>query len=266
MHQYFSKFLIIIGFMILYSCSSNEEVFFPSNLTIENREFIGDELLLHVLDNKNQYPYLDTTQYHVVYNYVQRFYDQVTVFYKNEDSQLSQAWTKDREWRVLILDTDEIHAFCTTGGHLLITSGLLKALRSENELYYLMSFESTLLNSEELYKALSQNISSDKLMRLSDQNYSLSTIQELYNKLFSLSLEKETANKIRAKAVHNICETSVFKTDGYSSIMNKIEMNTTWGIQKAHNQLGECTDCNRCGTHHGGVERYQENVLNHLPR
>lgn len=57
-------------------------------------------------------------------------------------------------FRIGILDTDELNAFATPGGYILITKGLLKLMNSEEELAGVIAHEIGHINYKHLYKSV----------------------------------------------------------------------------------------------------------------
>lgn len=57
-------------------------------------------------------------------------------------------------FRVGILDTDELNAFATPGGYILITKGLLKLIKTEEELAGVIAHEIGHINQKHLYKSV----------------------------------------------------------------------------------------------------------------
>jgi predicted Zn-dependent protease len=57
-------------------------------------------------------------------------------------------------FRVGILDTDELNAFATPGGYILITKGLLNLIKSEEELAGVLAHEIGHINNKHLYKSV----------------------------------------------------------------------------------------------------------------
>lgn len=57
-------------------------------------------------------------------------------------------------YRVGILDTDQVNAFATPGGYILITKGLLKIIQNEQELAGVLAHEMGHINHRHLYKEI----------------------------------------------------------------------------------------------------------------
>jgi predicted Zn-dependent protease len=57
-------------------------------------------------------------------------------------------------FRVGILDTDELNAFATPGGYILVTKGLLKLIQNEEELAGVLAHEIGHINYKHLYKSV----------------------------------------------------------------------------------------------------------------
>lgn len=57
-------------------------------------------------------------------------------------------------FRFGILDTEEVNAFATPGGYVLLTKGLLKNIKSESELAAVISHEIAHINAKHMYKEI----------------------------------------------------------------------------------------------------------------
>lgn len=60
-------------------------------------------------------------------------------------------------YKIGILDTDELNAFATPGGYILITKGLILSLKNEEELAGVISHEIAHINFKHLYKEVNKN-------------------------------------------------------------------------------------------------------------
>lgn len=114
------------------------------DLTPENEYYIGRSLTTTLLA-KNDYRYLDkqaiqSGQLSGVTKYVNQIAAVLSV------AALSTPRKGDRPapiagWHVMILEQDTINAFAAPGGYILITSGAVKAARSEDELAAVIAHE-----------------------------------------------------------------------------------------------------------------------------
>ena len=82
----------------------------------------------------------------------------------DNQSPSDNRWSGD--WQIYIIDNDvEKHAFTLPGGDLFITTGMLTSFEKEYELYYLLTFEATLMHEGYLLDLLKQEYNSLTLLK-----------------------------------------------------------------------------------------------------
>ena len=147
----------------------------PSEFTKTQREELGELLQNAIALNNEQFeilpksPPYDTS----VYWLVQRLYDQATnVMRIDHQAPSDNHWNRDRQWPVTILVSDSKNAFILPGGYIYLTTGLLKSLQEEYELYYILTFEAMLMNEGFLLDRLVSEVNTNTLSDLVNGNAS----------------------------------------------------------------------------------------------
>ena len=218
---------ILLGvFLGLTACHRDDPIPIPPEaFTKIQQEQLGDLLSqaiawdtdrFHILPHKAPY---DTT----VYWLVQRLYDQATNLMRiDHQSPTENRWSKKRPWKVHILVNSGLNAFVLPGGAFYITTGLLKALEEEYELYYILSFEAALMNEGLLLERMSAEINTTKLLNLVEQNYSAEDIDVLKAAIiFSmLAFEEEEVRQNDAYTLNAICKTSQWSRFGLIPLLD----------------------------------------------
>jgi hypothetical protein len=127
--------LFTLCFVILltnYSCDTDNTMYNPI-LSANNENDLGNALYEVSLQNPAEFPILDRVQYADAYNYLDQIMRMVEVKTEIRDKY---------EWEILILDDDDTkNAFTFPGGKIFITTGFLRFMNSEHELFALVAHE-----------------------------------------------------------------------------------------------------------------------------
>ena len=152
-HLFFK--LIFFVLLVMFSGCKPEPIEPSSSesITKSDREILGEKLLGLIKNRPVEYPILaNSGKDTLVYQFVQTLYNQATTIIRLDlNSPASNRWHQDRDWEIHILDKDNIaDAFSLPAGDLFITTGFLKMIKREYELFYLLSFEANLINKKYL--------------------------------------------------------------------------------------------------------------------
>lgn len=224
----FSIFLLL-PLVFMFSCDGGTfEVPAPEEFTKQNREKLG-ELLQNAISENNLYsilpnqPPYDTT----VYWYIQELYNQATLPMRLDNlSPSNDRWNQERDWNIrVVLDDNSAFAFTLPGGDFYISTGFLKKFEEDFELYYVLSFESLLMNEGNLLTRMIEEYNSLTLVNIiqgkaTANNISAKIIaEELPELIFETSLVRE----LDSKTVKEICKTSVFERQGIVLLLNEYD-------------------------------------------
>lgn len=245
----------------------------PSEFTKEMREDLGDMLATAMVDSEDYsiLPALAPTD--STYWYIQTLYQQAISRIKadRESSELDR-WDVERDWQVRILvDDDWQQAFVLPGGDLFITTGLLKSLRQEYELYYLLTFEAALMDGRYVLNRLIMEYDALTLSNLINRQFPANNVSFdiIANDFPNLDFDTDAVVSTDAITLNEICETSVFDKKGIVSIIENVEeadwLSTT-SFDGRESILGEITVQNpeRCGESRTNGS-YRKYVLDRLP-
>ncbi len=265
--------------LLLYSSCSRDtfELPAPEEFSKKNRETLGEILLENILSNNqfsilpNEPPY-DTT----VYWYLQTLYDQAT-FAKHLDHQSpsQDKWNQNRLWQVHIIQDDSFKAaFTLPGGDFFISSGFLKTLREDYELYYLLTFESIIMDERFLLTRLIEEYNSLTLVNILQGNASANqiSIQIIAEELPYLDYDSELVQQIDSRTVHSICESSVFERTGITHLLNNYDETEIDWLLSRESYDGRVDAIPMFSIESGlncgelkSTGKYEEYVLNFLP-
>lgn len=263
---------------LLASCRNDfDPIEKPSDFTKERREELGDLIQAAIAQRPDEFPVLpnippyDTT----VYWFTQTLYNQATnVLRLDNQSVDDNRWDMNRPWRVTILDQESLNAFSIPGGHFYITTGLLKALETEHELYYLLTFEGMLMNERFLINRLISEHNTNKLSNIGKRipNNDGTNAYTLGRTLSELAFESDEVMEVDALTADQICESSIFNRFGVLSILDRLQNDLTFKWLETRyydtptrrdylqNVLDPETGCGSF-TQNGSYKRYILNVL-----
>ena len=224
----------IIGVLAFPSCRK-EDVPAPSTFTKEKREMLGDQMRIAIASNPDKFPVLShNSPADSTYWYIQKLYNQASNIFKIDgQSPSDDRWDRAREWQVMILDMEDIKtAFTTPGGHLYLSTGLLKSLEKEYELYYILTFEATLMHEKYLLNRLINEFNTTTLNNFVQgipPPPSSPSLEDVANMLGELEFDEAMTSEMDEMAVSLICQTSIFDRTGIISIMDQLdEADTKW--------------------------------------
>lgn len=270
--------LIILGWILIfnYACRSEEGTIIPpSAFTKMQREALGKEIKLAIAFEDERFPVLpnippyDTS----IYFYIQTLYNQVTNEMRlDRRSPNSNKWNPERQWNITILKKEEKNAFIIPGGDLYMTTGLLKDLESEHELYYILAFEANLMNEKELLYELFNRFGTNILAKIADKETESMdiTIQNLVEIMDQLSFDYDIVRSIDKETATLICQSSIMDRLGIIRLSEEHNNNWFWlnyrtnyGGRDTYVRTISVSEDIECGDFktNGNYERY---VLSHL--
>jgi hypothetical protein len=256
-------------------CTSDlPEVHSKESFPKQKLEKLGGKMLLEMLNNYQFLP--DIPPYDTsIYWYLQTLYDQATTtIHRDRQSPSSNRWDQGRTWKVFIIKNDTLqHAFSLPGGDFLISTGLLKKLETDHELYALLAFEATLMHRGYQLELLIQRYNAQALENIADgiplaNDLTAATIAAEFPFLEYDVTSIEQADK---ETVATICETSILHPTGLAQVAGKTGLQASQWLQTRPNYGSrESVLQNALGAQHGscggqtGASNYQRFVLNML--
>lgn len=269
--------LCLLVVMLAFSCRKDiDPITNPSEFVKEKREELGDRIQVAISQNPNDFPVLpnippyDTT----VYWYTQTLYNQVTNSLRLDNlSSEDDQWNFDRPWRVSILDDDELNAFAIPGGHFYITTGFLKAMNTENELYYVLAFEAMLVQDKTLLNRLISEHNTNKLSNIGRRipNNDGTDAFTLAQTLSDLTFDESEVMHNDELTAEQICRSSIFNRKGILTILDRLQNDSTfkwletryYDSPTRRDYIQLVLDPGNCGNfiQNGSYERYILDVL-----
>jgi len=226
----------LISIILLSSCRDDlQSIENPSDFVKERREDLGDKIQVAIAQHPDEFPVLpnippyDTT----VYWYTQTLYNQVTNGLRLDPQAADDdQWDYDRPWRVTILDNEGLNAFAVPGGHFYITTGFLKGLQTEHELYYVLAFEAMLMQEKTLLNRLISEHNTSKLSNIGRRipNNDGTDAFTLAQTLSNLEFDDTEVRLTDELAADLICRSSIFNRLGILSILDRLQNDSefTW--------------------------------------
>ncbi|MEZ4961159.1 MAG: M48 family metalloprotease [Saprospiraceae bacterium] len=237
-------------------------------------EHLGDKLLLEMLATYQFLPDIppyDTT----VYWYLRTLYGQATnTMHRDRQSPSVNRWDKERPWRVFVIKNDTLqHAFTLPGGDFLITTGLLKNLNTDHEIYALLTFEADLMHQGHQLERMIEQYNALTLENIADGNPTANdmTAETLAAEFLFLSYDFRTVENIDEETVTSVCESSILDPAGIAAVAAKAGLQGSLWLQTRPSYGGRASVLasfaeqqeTPCGNQ-TGTANYQRFVLNVL--
>ncbi|MEL6922810.1 MAG: hypothetical protein AAFO94_02100 [Bacteroidota bacterium] len=269
---------LIVSLLLLFSLSCTRENVLPSISEIDKakRERIGDLIKAHIEAESSMYDILPNhAPYDTIYDYIQLLYNQATNAIRVDNrSPSSDRWDFDRTWQIIILQNDfDRIAFALPGGHLCISTGFLKTLEREYELFYVLAYEAAMLDKRILLNGLLAEFNSQVLLEFATGVYAPGDekTQELVASFFTLGYDEMLVAEADKAAAQIICQTSLYDRFGLLPILDRLNNNDHW-LRTRPKYAGRSNRDNlerypvegRCGDlkTNGGYRKYVRDKLN----
>lgn len=206
------------------------------SITKADRALLGERLLERIKNRPIDYPILaNIDEDTLVYQFVQTLYNQATASIRIDlNSPISNRWNQDRDWDIYILNRDNIiDAFTLPGGDLFITTGFLKSMEREHELFYLLSLEANLINEKYLLNRMVLEYNTLNLHSIIDGAVESNGIgvEEILKDVTEFVFNENELNQIDKVTVPSICNTSVYSGDGIAAIIDRNIGNANYWLQ-----------------------------------
>ncbi len=219
--------LCLLALGLASSCDNriSDSVFNPALITELGQEALGDQIFDALTSSSSPYNVLSQAEHEQLYKYVDQLYLQSYRVLRATDN-----WTKERVWRLAIIEDEIEGAFTLPGGNIIITTGMLKVFRAEYELYYLLSFENALMNNEEIYISnlvsfIENTIGIEDLINNPDPARALEIGIELYEQQ---AFDAQGVAEIDRLAMELICDSGSWRNDGLIQFLNGLSPNSVW--------------------------------------
>lgn len=193
------------------------------------QEGIGDQVFDALTSSSSPYRVLQREEHEELYNYIYPLY-----FQSYQILRAKYNWTRDRDWRLAIIEDEDQNAITLPGGNIIITTGMLKVFQAEYELYYLLSFENTLMNNEEIYFSnivsfIENTIGLQELTNNPDPARALEIGIELFE---AQSFDEISIAEIDRLTIELICISGTWRNDGITQFLNRLNPNSGWMLSR----------------------------------
>lgn len=179
---------------------------------------------------------------------IQQLYDQSNLVMRlDHKSPASNRWNKSRPWNIHILDEPSQRAFIIPGGDLYISTGMLTSLRTESELFYLLTTEAILMNEKYLLDAMIKAYSTRTLMQIAEgipttDDRIESIVQEIPLFGYDLSISEI----IKSDVAETMCATSLYNPQVAQNLLDRLSKSEQWLMTRPVG-ISEATEQNECG-------------------
>ena len=226
------QLLVCLCFLSLIACNQKPELPDLNEFTRADREKLGSFIKSDLLNNGNYTILPSSAPYDSMYWYVQTLYNQaISVVRRDQQSPGNNRWTQDRLWEIIIFEEEAKSAFVLPGGDLFLSTGLLKTLEKEFELYYFLAFEANLMHHDFLLKRMVREYNAITLRNVISGSApaNSTTMSILAEELPALDFETENVESIDRFAVETICQTSVYDRVGIAPfLVNPANDDSPW--------------------------------------
>ena len=232
-----SLFFLVCLLVFFPSCEEEPQPSNPSEITKVQRTQLGKTISDVILSEK-QYDLVskDEPENVAALEWLELLYRQAYFSIRDDaDDSLIDQWDKTREWSVDIIISDDIMAFCVPGGNFYITTGFLRALEYENELFYIMAFEAHLMDQRYLLNKLitiansPSNLVEIGINGQGDGIFALDLLVEIYNSI-NYHDPPSTVMQIDQLTVETICNSSSYRRTGGTDL--GISSSTLWYLTR----------------------------------
>jgi len=214
--------------LLLCSCGDDVSVISPEEFPNVEQEVLGDQLFEALTRDSSSFDILDAAENEVLYQHVEALYKQSYFILRSK-----QGWTSTRDWRIAIFVDENQRAFTFPGGNLMISTGMLKTFEREYELFYLMSFENSLMDSGFLFANfltyIEDSIDVEKLIDEQNTEQAYALALEMVDRLEFNELIVEEAD---LTAMAWICESSNFRVNGILNFFPKLNLDSKWLLSR----------------------------------
>ncbi len=224
-HLFKMLFLSIFLLCVVSSCiPDNPSVISPEDFSNADQEVLGDQLWKAAIGEDSPFDVLPKEEHPVLYDHLETLYRQSYFILRAK-----QGWSTERDWKLAVFRSDNQSAFSFPGGNMMISTGMLESFRKEYELFYMMSFENSLMDTGYLFSNfisfIEDSIDIERLINEENEETALSLAIEMFDRLEFNALIVE---EIDFAAMDWICQSSNFRTDGISAFIPRLNEDSQW--------------------------------------
>jgi beta-barrel assembly-enhancing protease len=208
------KKLLILSFTalslgLLSNCSKNPDDNSINIYSIDDDISLGKQVKAEIAANPTDYPLLDETQYADAYTYIRgivtKIKDGGKVFYNDKFA-----------WETYIIHDDSVlNAFCVPGGYMYVYTGLIKYMKSEDELAGVMGHEMAHADRRHTTDQMTKQYGLELMLSVALGN-SKGTLTTIAENMLLLKYSRDAEREADKYSVTYLCPTD-YKADGFSN-------------------------------------------------
>jgi len=233
-------FLLLL-FALFFGCQRSPlgPILDISDISRAEQEVLGKRMFIHISTSPELFklkPSVGPTNSRI-YSFLQNQYNQVHHFIKlDRFSPEEDRWSADKKWTVRIIDNEESFSFCLPGGDLFLSTGILKKIENEAQLYALMSFEVLAMNARTQLERISTDYNSGEFIDIIKLGASTSSdigIPEMVQTLINLQYETIQLQALDRNTYDHICNSSAYAPMALG-MLNQSLSETLWIERKGY--------------------------------
>lgn len=206
------------------SCDPIENVISPEDFSKVDQEVLGDRLWQVLVSDASPLDILPTEDHPALYEHIETLYRQSYFIMR-----ATSGWSTSRDWQIAIFQDENESAFALPGGNMLISTGMLKVFQKEYELFYLMTFENSLVDSgfllSNILTYIEDSIDIKRLINEQDNEKALQIGIEIHE---MLTFNPLVVEQIDLTTMHWICQSSNLRTDGIAPFLPRLKDVSIW--------------------------------------
>ena len=212
---------LVLSVLFLFSCKkTNENIIHlnKENFTPEEEMVIGSIIKEEILKYPEEIKILDRNEYASAHSYVETL---MNMLLNTDAVKLRNTYN----WDLTIMHDDQLrNAFITPGGHLFVSTGLLKFIRSESELVSILGHEIYYADKGYVVKRLKQDYSDLADLLLDKEEHAF--LKDLALDMNNISFATVEVKKADQYAIDLLCP---FQYDamGIKTFLESAENSTT---------------------------------------
>ena len=204
------------------------------------RERLGELLRTAYLDRPGTTVVPRTEAFAPLYTYLDALYAQATNEYRL-DSRATDRWTPGRSWALTVIADEAATLIAFPGGDVVLSTGLLRQLTEEYELYALLALEATLVQEGLLVEQLVDDygIESLELIANASDASALRVFGNLAAAYPTLPLAAARLQRADPPAQALICRSSLYRPSGGVTHLEKFSEAAYYRIRPTYSDRPE---------------------------
>lgn len=247
--RYYIFLTSFICILSLFACRKDiYDVPLPSEIKKSHRSAIG-AYISDLIESDSDLSLLEKDGINYsAFDFIQQLYDQATLVMRlDHKSPESNRWDNSQSWNVHILDESSQRAFVVPGGNLYISTGMLSSLRTESELFYLLTTEAILMNEKYLLDAMIKAYSTRTLMQIAEGVTTTDDrVESIVEEIPLFAYDFNISENIKSEVTDAICANSLYNPKVGQNLLERLSKSEQWLMTRPVG-ISEAIDENQCG-------------------